>query len=58
MLKLSEDSIEDLKRLRKYLLFMYIATDIKDIKHAQYGNEIDRIGLELNKKTGERKYKL
>lgn len=37
---------------------MYIATDIKDIKHAQYGNEIDRIGLELNKKTGERKYKL
>lgn len=37
---------------------MYIATDIKDIKHAQYGNEIDRIGLELNRRTGETKYKL
>ena len=37
---------------------MYVDTDIKDIKHAQYAKEIDKIGLELNKRTGERKYKL
>tara|TARA_R100001369_G_scaffold92824_1_gene140210 strand:+ start:5754 stop:5930 length:177 start_codon:yes stop_codon:yes gene_type:complete len=58
MLKLYANRIEDLKRLRKYLMFRYINTDIKDVKHAQYGNEIDRIGLELNRRTGETKYKL
>ena len=58
MSKHLENRIEDLKRLRKYLMFMYVDTDIKDIKHAQYAKEIDKIGLELNKRTGERKYKL
>ena len=58
MLKLSENRIEDLKRLRKYLLFMYVSKDIKDVKHAQYSNEIDKIGLELNRRTGDKKYKI
>ena len=58
MLKPSEISVDELRKLRKYLFFRYVATDLEDIRHSQYGNEIDRIGLELNRRTGETKYKL
>ena len=47
-----------LKRLRKYLLFMYVESDINSHRHFRYGEEVDSIGREINRRTGETKYKL
>ncbi len=55
---LSKIRTEDLKRLRRYLLFRYSETDCKTNFHAQIGSEIDRIGLELNLRLRDTKYKL
>jgi hypothetical protein len=54
----SEIRTEDLKRIRHYLFFRYSETDCKTNLHAQIGAELDLIGLELNLRTGETKYKL
>lgn len=37
---------------------MYVGSSLDDPRHSQYGKEIDLIGLELNRRTGETKYKL
>ena len=58
MSKLSKIRIEDLKRLRRYLLFRYADTDCKSSIHARIGAEIDKVSLELNLRLGETKYKL
>ena len=58
MSKLSKIRTKDLKRLRHYLFFRYSETDCKTNLHAQIGSEIDRIGLELNLRLRDTKYKL
>lgn len=58
MYKLSEVSTPELKRLRRYLLIMYAQSDINSPRHAKYGEEADNMGRELNRRTGETKYKL
>lgn len=58
MLRLSEATIETLKRYRKYLLYRYVNTAPNDPKHKEYGEQADLVGYELNKRTGETKYKL
>tara|TARA_R110000751_G_scaffold230181_1_gene331698 strand:+ start:266 stop:442 length:177 start_codon:yes stop_codon:yes gene_type:complete len=58
MYALSEVSTPELKRLRKYLLIMYAESDIDSPRHARYGIEADNMGRELNRRTGESKYKL
>ena len=58
MLKLSEEETERLKRIRRYLLWRYVHTDISDPRHSQYGRFADMIGYELNRRTGTRKYKV
>ena len=58
MLKLSEHSIEELRHLRKNFLYMYVFSETGTPKHAKFGEEADRIGLELNRRTGDTKYKM
>ena len=58
MYKLSGVSTPELKRLRKYLLFLYAQSDINSLRHMRYGEEADNMGRELNRRTGETKYKL
>ena len=58
MSKHSEIRTEELKRLRRYLFLRYAETDCNALFHAQIGSELDAIGLELNLRTGETKYKL
>lgn len=58
MSKHSEVSTFELRKLRRYLLFRYADTLGEAAKHHRIGEEIDEIGRELNRRTGETKYKL
>ena len=57
MSKHSEVSTFELRKLRRYLMFRYADT-LGQANHLRYGEEIDEIGHELNRRTGETKYKL
>ena len=58
MLKLSEVTIKNLKRRRKYLLSRFADTAPFSPMHKEYGEQADLVGYELNRRTGETKYKL
>tara|TARA_R100000935_G_C2675129_1_gene100447 strand:+ start:121 stop:297 length:177 start_codon:yes stop_codon:yes gene_type:complete len=57
MLRLSEVSVDELKRMRWFLLFRYNDCKSTDPKHQRYGNEFNKVSRELNRRTGETKYK-
>ncbi len=58
MYKLSEVSTDELLKLRKYLLFMYVKSDINSPRHSRYGEYFNEVGREINRRMGETKYKL
>jgi hypothetical protein len=57
MLRVSKARTDELKRLRKYFLFLYVGTTRYDPKKEKYGKWLKAIGEELNERTGEKKYK-
>lgn len=58
MLEFSEVETEDLKLIRRFLLWRYAFTTPTDPKHYQYGRQADDVGRELVKRTGDQRWKL
>jgi|DEB0MinimDraft_3_1074331.scaffolds.fasta_scaffold03548_5 hypothetical protein len=56
-LELCELTIDDLKVMRKYLLYLYATGGANDPKHHEIGMQLDRICYELVRRTGDSKWK-
>lgn len=55
---LSDLTIDDLRNLRKELMWRYANTDVKSSLHHSIGEKIDLVSLELVRRTGDQKWKL
>lgn len=53
-----EMEIEDLKAVRKHLLARYVQCEVGDPRKVEYGKQADLVGMELNRRTGDTRYKL
>ena len=51
-------TIEDLRHLRRWLLYRYVYTDPKSTIHHSIGEKVDLVSLELVRRTGDKKWKL